>query len=111
MSQPEDRPSGLERAIEAAGSARYALRLYVCGMTPRSLRAVAAVRRLCEGHLKGRYEFEVIDLYQSAERARSDELLVAPTLVKHLPPPLRRLTGDLSDEEAVLKGLGIIPTR
>ncbi len=86
---------------------KHVLRLYVTGMTPRSTQAISNIKRICEEHLKGRYELEVIDIYQQPEKAREGELIAAPTLVKKLPPPLRKLIGDMSDTERVLVGLNI----
>jgi circadian clock protein KaiB len=96
-----------ERELENAGEHVYILRLYVSGSTPRSSAAVVNIKRICERHLPGRYELEVIDLYQSPELARSQQLVAAPTLVKQLPMPVRRLVGDLSNEERVLISLDI----
>lgn len=87
----------------------YVLRLYVSGSTQRSLRAIANIKALCEEHLAGRYELEVIDIYQQPELASQEQLLAAPTLMKVLPLPLRRLVGDLSDEDRVLVGLNLKP--
>jgi circadian clock protein KaiB len=86
---------------------KYVLRLYVTGMTPRSTAAVEAIREICEEHLQGRYELEVIDIYQRPALARDAQIIAAPTLVKQLPQPLRRLIGNLSDKERVLLGLDI----
>lgn len=95
-------------AAEApADPPRYSLRLYVSGATPRSAMAIANVRALGERRLSGNYDLMVIDAYQQAELAREDNILVLPTLIKTLPGPLRRLVGDLSDEEQVLLGLGL----
>jgi len=85
------------------------LRLYVAGQTPRSLTALANLRRLCEGHLAGRYRIQVVDLLRQPHLARRDEIVVIPTLVRKLPPPLRRIIGDLSNEERVLVGLDVLP--
>lgn len=86
---------------------QYVLRLYVAGMSPRSTAAVAAVKSVCEEHLAGRYDLEVIDLYRSPERAQPEQVVAAPTLVKHRPPPERRLVGNLSDLPRVLRGLSL----
>jgi len=86
---------------------RYRLRLYVSGATPRSTQAIANIKALGEKRLAGRYELEVIDAYQQAELARDEQIVVLPTLIKSLPGPLRRMVGDLSDEEQVLLGLGL----
>jgi len=88
--------------------ARYVLRLYLTGMTPRSTQALATIRTLCDEHLAGRYDLEVIDIYQHPERAVADQVIAAPTLVKQLPAPLRRLIGDLSDTDRVMIGLDLI---
>jgi circadian clock protein KaiB len=87
----------------------FVLRLYITGTTARSKRAVDNVRALCEQHLDGRYDLEVVDLYQQPELAAREHLLAAPTLVKKLPLPLRRLVGDLSDQARVLAGLDLQP--
>lgn len=86
---------------------RYSLRLYVSGATPRSALAIANIKALGERRLSGNYDLVVIDAYQQAELAREENILVLPTLIKTLPGPLRRLVGDLSDEEQVLLGLGL----
>ncbi len=86
---------------------RYILSLYVTGVTPRSMRAIANIKRICEEHLQGLYVLEVIDIYQQPELAAREEIIAAPTLIKELPPPLRTLVGDMSNEERVLVGLGL----
>jgi circadian clock protein KaiB len=86
---------------------RYLLRLYVTGLTPKSVQAIANIKRICAEHLEGRYTLEVIDLYQQPERAREAQIIAAPTLVKELPAPLRRIIGDLADREQVLVGLDL----
>jgi circadian clock protein KaiB len=86
---------------------RYTLRLYVSGATPCSTRAVENVKTLCEEHLPGRYDLEVVDIYQQPGLAEGDQILATPTLVRRLPLPLRRLVGDLSDPERVLGRLNI----
>ena len=87
--------------------AQYVLRLYVTGTTGRSVHAIQNVKRVCEEHLDGRYELEVVDLYKNLPLARGDQIVAAPTLIKRLPLPLRRLIGDMSDEERVLVGLDL----
>ena len=99
------------RRIARGASKRYLLRLYVTGTTGKSVRAIQNVRRICEAHLKDRYDLEVIDIYKSLPLARGDQIIAAPTLVKRLPPPLRQLIGDMSDEERVLFGLDLRPRR
>ncbi len=86
---------------------RFVLRLFVTGMTPRSTGAIARIKAICEEHLEGRYELEVIDIYQQPSVAKGEQIIATPTLIKKLPPPLRRLVGDLSDKERVLLGLNI----
>jgi circadian clock protein KaiB len=91
------------------GTAKYILRLYVTGMTKRSARAIENLQTFCEKHLAGHYELQVIDVYQQPELARTEQIVAVPTLIKKLPLPLRRLIGDMSDEERVLVGLDILP--
>ena len=88
---------------------KYLLRLYVTGTTGRSMRAIQNVRRICEEHLGGRYELEVVDIYKNLPLARGDQIIAAPTLIRRLPAPLRRLIGDMSDEQRVLVGLDLRP--
>ena len=87
----------------------YNLRLYVAGQTPRSLRAFANLRDICDKHLVGRYTIEVIDLLENPQLAQGDQILAIPTLVRKLPPPLRKIIGDLSNTEKVLVGLDLKP--
>jgi circadian clock protein KaiB len=94
---------------EAAEVPRYRLRLFVSGATPRSALAIANIKALGEKRLAGHYDLEVIDAYQQAELARDEQIVVLPTLIKALPGPLRRMVGDLSDEDKVLLGLGLSP--
>jgi circadian clock protein KaiB len=95
-------PSG---AGTVEGDGLWQLRLYVAGQSPKSLRAFANLKALCEEHLAGRYEIEIIDLVEHPSLARSDDILAIPTLVRHLPVPLRKIIGDLSNTERVLVGL------
>jgi circadian clock protein KaiB len=81
------------------------LRLYVAGQSPRSMRAYANLQHLCETHLSGRYEIEIVDLVEHPALAQSDDILAIPTLVRRLPAPIRKIIGDLSDEHRVLVGL------
>lgn len=85
----------------------YILRLYVTGSTPQSLRAIKNIRTICEENLKGRYNLEVINLYEHPEIAKTEQIIASPTLVKKLPLPLRRIIGDLSNLEKVLVGMGL----
>ena len=84
---------------------KWELRLYTAGQTPKSLAAIKNLKRVCEEHLAGRYEIEVIDLIEHPALARSDDILAIPTLVRRLPAPLRKIIGDLSDTEKLLVGL------
>jgi circadian clock protein KaiB len=102
-----DSTADYERLLATSEGERYLLRLYVSGMTPRSSAAIERTKAICEEHLHGRYELEVIDIYQQRDLARSDQIVAVPTLIKRLPPPLRRLVGDLSDKERVLIGLDL----
>lgn len=96
-----------EQANQKGGNEKYILKLYVTGTTPRSVRAIANIKEICEEHLKGRYELEVVDLYQQPGLAKSEQIIAAPTLVKKLPLPLRRIIGDMSGTEKVLVGLDL----
>ncbi len=98
-----------EAALQRAARQRYVLRLFVTGSTPRSLEAIRNIRAICDRELKGRYELEVIDIYQHPELAQGEQIVVAPTLVKKLPLPFRRIIGDLSSSERVLVGLNLVP--
>lgn len=89
----------------------FVLRLYVTGLTPNSTRAVANAKAICEEHIPGRYDLQIIDIYQQPKLAKKMQIIAAPTLVKKLPPPLRRLVGDLSQVEQVLKGLDLFPAK
>jgi circadian clock protein KaiB len=105
------RNPGLAGGLEASGpgsrEAKYALRLYVCGSTAKSALAVENIKRICEQHLKNRYDLEVIDIYQQPNLARDEQIVAVPTLIKRLPIPLRRLIGDLSNLKEVLFGLDL----
>ncbi len=85
----------------------YSLRLYITGMGPRSAAAYNNIKSICDEYLAGRYELEVIDIYQHPERAKQDQIIAAPTLVKTLPEPLRRMIGDLSDNDRLMLGLDL----
>jgi len=103
--------AAFEQALAKPGRPRYELRLYVAGTTPRSARAIANIKEICEEQLKGRYDLRVIDLYQQPALAEGDQIIALPTLIRKLPPPLRRLIGDLSDHERVLIGLDLKPRK
>jgi circadian clock protein KaiB len=100
-----------ERALGRPEVEQYVLRLYVTGSTPQSAQAILNIKNVCEEHLHGRYELEVIDLYQQPALAKSEQILAAPTLIKELPAPLRKLIGNLSNLERVLVGLDLQPAK
>ena len=103
-----DATKAFEKLVAGTASEeRYVLRLYVTGMTPRSTEAFATIKALCEERLQGHYELEVIDIYQHPQLAIDEQIIAVPTLVKLLPAPLRRLVGDLSNQERVLLGLDL----
>jgi circadian clock protein KaiB len=91
------------------GSAEFSLRLYVAGQTPKSLAAIANLKKICEENLAGRYRIEVIDLVETPQLAAGDQIVAIPTLVRRLPPPLKRMIGDLSNSEKVIVGLDLRP--
>jgi circadian clock protein KaiB len=88
---------------------QYLLKLYVTGKTPRAEQAIANLQRICAEELDGRYELEIVDVLEHPQLAEDEKILATPTLVKQLPPPLRRVIGDLSDKEKVLLGLDVWP--
>lgn len=102
-----DATEAMEAALRQAAESHYVLRLWVTGMTPRSIAAIESTRRICEAHLHGRYELEVIDVAVRPQLAAGEQIIAAPTLIKVLPKPLRRLVGDLSNEDRVLIGLDL----
>lgn len=101
--------AGLRRKIAAGEekTERYLLRLYITGATPASQRSIEKVREVCEEHLHGRYQLEVIDIYQLPALAKDEQIVATPTLIKVLPAPLRRFIGDLSKVEKILFGLDV----
>jgi len=98
-----------EEAAAMPDRVKHVLRLYVTGMTPKSTRAIANVRKLCEEYLKGAYELKVIDIYQQPKLAAGEQIIATPTLIKQLPLPLRKLIGDMSDTEKFLIGIDLRP--
>jgi circadian clock protein KaiB len=100
----------LNEAIAAAPAEHFVLRLFVSGLSARSRRAIDNIKRLCETHLAGRYELQIIDIYQQPEMAKDQQLIAAPTLIKKLPLPLRKLVGDMQDPARVLIMLGVAAT-
>jgi len=102
----EQTPAAEEAAV-VNDTAHYVLRLYIIGTTPQSMRAVGNIGRICEEHLQGRYELEVIDLSQRPGLAEGEQIIATPTLIKKLPLPLRRFIGDLSQTDRILLGLDL----
>lgn len=109
MTQNSDTPSNPETTPAEPQEATYLLRLYVAGQTPNSLAAFANLKKICEVHLAGRYQIEVVDLFKNPSLGRSDQILAIPTLVRKLPAPVRKVIGDLSNTERVLVGLDLLP--
>ncbi len=109
MRKPKSKTREYEKAI-AAVPRKYLLRLYISGTTPRSVRAIENIKRLCDTRLKGCYELEIVDIYQQPASLATDQIIAVPTLIKTLPLPMRKLIGDLSDEENVLMGLDLVKT-
>jgi circadian clock protein KaiB len=100
-----------EKALVKSETEKYVLRLYVAGMTPKSTKAIANVKKICDEHLEGRYELDVIDIYQQPKLTKGEQIIAAPTLIKKLPLPLRKLIGDMSDTEKFLVGIDLRPKR
>jgi circadian clock protein KaiB len=96
-----------DTVVDGGQDGWWYLRLYVAGQSPKSLRAFANLKDLCEQHLAGRYEIEIIDLIENPSLASGDDVIAVPTLVCRLPPPLRKVIGDLSDVDRVLVGLRV----
>jgi len=109
MAKAEKTNKAFEQALKQSGKEKYLLRLYVAGTTPRSVAAVANIKKICEEHLQGRYDLEVIDIYQQPALAKGEQIIAAPTLIKKLPLPLRRFIGDMADRERILVGLDLRP--
>jgi circadian clock protein KaiB len=103
-------PKSNGHAVMTEKPKRWQLRLYVAGKTPKSLTAFANLKRICEDHLAGEFEIEVIDLIENPRLARDDQIVAIPTLVRKLPEPIRKIIGDLSDTERTLIGLQLRPT-
>jgi circadian clock protein KaiB len=102
MQSPDD-----WNAPASSAAQTYQLRLYVAGQTPKSVLALANLKQICEAHLQGRYEIEVVDLLQDPQLASGDQILALPTLVRRLPEPIKKIIGDLSNTERVLVGLDL----
>jgi circadian clock protein KaiB len=104
---PTAETQALEALAAAHATTRYVLRLYVTGSTPRSARAISNIRKICEEHLEGRYDLEIVDISQHPTLAEGEQIIAAPTLIKMLPLPLRRFIGDMSHTERILLGLDL----
>jgi circadian clock protein KaiB len=109
--KPDETTEVFDQLLQKKGNEKYLLRLYIAGLTPRSQAAIKNIKKICEEHLNGRYELEVIDVYQQPVLAKGEQIIAAPTLIKKLPLPLRRFIGDLSDSERVLIGLDLRPKK
>jgi len=107
--QRNDLRATFERAAQTAPEEHYVLRLYVTGMTTRSAHAVKNLQAICDEYLRGRYDLEVIDIYQQPVLTKGEQIVAAPTLIKKLPLPMRRIIGDMSNRERVLLGLDLVP--
>jgi circadian clock protein KaiB len=107
MAEQKDTTQEFEEAIKRLSEEKYVLRLFVAGMSPKSLQAIENIKRICERYLPGRYQLEVIDVYQQPILAKDGQIVAAPTLIKELPPPLRKLVGSMSDTERVLIGMDL----
>jgi circadian clock protein KaiB len=99
----------LEAGLSKLKKTGYVLRLYVAGTTPKSIRAIENIKSICEEFLKGRYDLEVVDIYQQPMLAKGDQIIAVPTLIKKLPLPLRKFIGDMSATERILVGLDLRP--
>ncbi len=104
-----DERSATGTGKNGTAGAEWQLRLYVAGETPRSATALRNLRRICEEHLAGRYHIEIVDLTTDPGAASANEIIAVPTLVRKLPEPIRKIIGDLSNEEKVLVGLNLVP--
>jgi len=102
-----DTTEQFEKAVSRLGQGKYVLCLYVAGMTPNSARAISNLKKICEEYLAGQYDLDVIDVYRKPTLAKGEQIIAAPTLIKKLPLPMRKLIGDMSDKGKVLIGLDI----
>ncbi len=109
MPKPSATAKQLAQVAAQQPEARYVLTLYVAGITPRSRAAIRSITTLCEAKLEGRYALEIIDIYQRPSLAKGEQIIAAPTLIKHLPLPLKRLIGDMANQDRVLVGLDLQP--
>ena len=107
ISNVNNSTAAFEEALEKTVNGKYVLHLYVAGMGPKSVQAIDNIKRICEEYLPGKYQLEVIDIYQYPILAKDGQIVAAPTLIKELPPPLRKLIGSMSDTERVLVGMDL----
>ena len=109
------RISSIEKALtkkaKEADKQEYVLRLYVAGITPQSSAAIKNITQICEENLKGRYDLQIIDIYQQPPLAKGEQIIAAPTLIKKLPMPLRRFIGSMADRKKILVGLDLRPKK
>jgi circadian clock protein KaiB len=109
VKKPNDQFKAFEQAADEMAGQKYILRLYVAGVSPQSERAIRSVKEICEQRLKGRYDLEIVDIYQHPESLRNSDVVAVPTLIKSLPTPLRRLIGDMTNKEKLVVGLDLRP--
>jgi len=107
----KDSTQEFEKALALKEDRKYVLRLYVTGTTAKSVSAIRNIRKICDEHLKGAYDLEVIDIYQQPVLAKGEQIIAIPTLLKKLPLPLRRFIGDMSNTEQILLGLDVRPKK
>jgi circadian clock protein KaiB len=100
-----------EKASLSKGKETYILRLYVSGMTSKSIRAIENIKKICKENLEGRYELDVIDIHENPQIAKTENIIAAPTLIRKLPPPLRGIIGDMLNKQQVLIALDLIPNK
>ena len=109
--KPESSLREFEEASKQKVSEKYVLRLFISGMTPKSIRAIDNLKKICEEELSGNYSLEIIDISQQPQTVKKEDVIATPTLIKELPKPIRRIIGDLSDKERILVALNITPKR
>lgn len=107
MDEPNNAIAKFEEALKRLKTEKYVLRLYVAGMGSNSIQAIENIKRMCDAVMPGRYQLDIIDIYQQPIIAKEGQIIAAPTLIKELPPPLQKLVGDMSNIEHVLVGLDI----
>jgi len=108
VKKPQDQYEAFERAVRPKDRPKHILILYVAGISPRSEQAIRSVKEICEQRLKDSYELQIVDIYQHPEVLKEGQIIAAPTLVKKLPLPLRRLIGDMTNKEKLILGLDLV---